>query len=176
MSPPGFFIYAQFKADRDSESEVGFFIREEPRRIHEYIPLFQLNSAVLADGHVLVVPLILRIGPDIGDNLFEMWLNLCDPQALAYLDSLARQKYVHVIFFGDNCQQERVIKCRNSWKEYFADAIVKFREWGKTWTDSEFMTARRRLMNNCPTVTELCLFSHSKNPGLKGWPGENALN
>lgn len=176
MSPPGFSIYAQFRADRDSEPEVGFFIREEPRLIHEYIPLFQLNSAVLADGHVLVVPLILRIGPDIGNNLFEMWLNLCDPQSIEYIESLADQEYVHVIFFGDNCQQERVIKCKNSWKEYFADMLVKSRDWGKTWTDNEFMAARQRLMNAHPTVTELCLFIQSKNPYLRGWPGENSLN
>lgn len=164
------FDIATIQPDGVTSEAVVFFIREEPRLIGDYPAILQINTALLMEPgidseSVGLMPIILRIGPDLGDNLFETWLNFHDTEGRGHevCKMLGRQSHIYLCFY-DRVERRRTLAIPNTWATYFDHAHILLSEM-PSWTMADYDHAKEVFCRKFPSVMSLCLHLHQ----VSGW-------
>ena len=154
--PPGSAVYARQSID-GGPMEVSFLVREDSSRIQAMgSPLIEIRAAIIYQDAVGLVPVLVRIGEERQENIFETWWNYCasDGSGPGLFRTMASQPRVALCFFGDSRAQERAIEVVNSWGEFFRRAgdILSAMP---AWPMAAFDQAREKVYGKYPSVMAL---------------------
>lgn len=165
--PPGSALFTLAEIPGAHGPEIIFLVREESARIAAHVgPLIEIRSAVLLEEGVALVPVLLRVGEEKAENIFETWLNFCSPDlGLRAFKALAKQPRVLVAMYGDSLRQERSIECVNSWGGFFETAAKQILRLGSTWSMGEFDAAREKIYTAYPTVWDIWCAMQAESGG-----------
>ena len=152
--PPGQAAFMRF-APVEGTLGVAFMLREETARIAALQdPEIELRAGVLEQDGVLLIPVLLRVGKEVQENIWETWWNFYASDLPPKFKDLSRQDELFIFFYGDSGNRERTIKCRNSWKDFFKQAyqlcVVH-----PSWSMSDYDNAREKIYARHPTVMDL---------------------
>jgi hypothetical protein len=159
QQPPGSALFSRNQLDRDTW-EVSWLIREESARIATlHQPDIEFRAGAMEQGWqgqwILLIPILVRIGPEQQDNIFEAWLNLyAEGGGIIYLHDLARQDRLVLHFYGDRMQRERSLVISNQLKA-FAQQGLTLAERFQPWEMRTFDRAREQLYARYPSVMAL---------------------
>jgi len=99
-------------------------VREESRRIRRLPPdaPVELRAGVYTSPAAIVIPLLLRIGPERSDAIYEIWVNAHSTD-FGLFDALAHGARVVARLYGDDhCKLERTMAIPNSIGPFFREA------------------------------------------------------
>jgi len=115
----------------------------------------ELRAAVVTVGDVLVVPAVLRLGPETaaGENLYELWLNPW-ASALPVLMALAMVETIVVRLYGDGAAEERTLAFPNRGRPFFVEACTRAASL-PPWSMAAFDAARRAVEERHDSVLAL---------------------
>ena len=139
--------------DRPDQLEITIYVREDTSRINALDnPDVELRSTnMLVDG-VYIAPLLVRIGKEKQENIFEMWLNFFASEKKIRL--LGEQDRIVLSFVGDSRKVERKIKVKNSWRDYF-EQLYKVCSVQQKWSMKEFDRAKQEMYAKYPAIMDL---------------------
>ncbi len=120
---------AWFIRERDEEGEpaVALFVRAGGGRLARLgaNPPVEFRAGLLGpEGVDLALVLVLvRIGTEVPDDLYEGWVNEC-PQGLEEaLELLAYQPDIAIHLYGEDCRRERTVRVPNPLQEFARESL-----------------------------------------------------
>jgi hypothetical protein len=168
--PPGSCLFGRIKFAPDAPWEVAWYVREESRRIAALgHPDIEFRAGALEQRvqgqEVLLLPIVVRIGPERAEHVFEAWLNVFadDGKGFPELQSLNAQDRLTLHFYGDQPMgrragggwaPERSLVVSNQLKGFAGQVLTRLRH-RPPWSMQAFDRARAQLEARYPTVMAL---------------------
>jgi hypothetical protein len=158
--PPGSCLFGRVQLDAGTW-EVAWYIRETSARIAALDrPEIEFRAGAIGQRYqgqaVVLLPILVRIGPERGENLFESWLNVWadDGKGLEELNTLVTQARLTLHFYGESGRRERSLVVSNQLQDFAAEAIARL-DGLPAWSMPAFDRARQALEARYPTVEAL---------------------
>ena len=77
-APPGAAVTANVDITGEG-TEAAFLLREESEKIKSHIgPEIEIRTAIFERKNVALVPLMVRVGAETPENIWETWINFND--------------------------------------------------------------------------------------------------
>ena len=156
-APAGTALYGREWIDSGA-SEVAWYLREESARIAALGdgPDIEVRGNVIEYARVLLVPILIRVGEERQENIWETWLNAQQPDnaGIDALGDLAIQPRLVVHFVGDGGQIERSLTRSNPLQSLARDVLARLVRYPE-WSMEQFDSARERIYARHPSVMEL---------------------
>lgn len=162
--PPGSALPARLQLG--AGWEMAWLIREEDLRIRQLGkgPEVEFRARLMIEPaggtRVGLVPVVVRVGPQQKENLYESWLNERAAVDYSILDLLAAQPRITLHIYGD--REQRRLAVRNSLASFAQTAAAEIRRL-PPWLMGDFDQAREGIYRRHPSV--LTLWSALKNGG-----------
>jgi hypothetical protein len=115
---------------------------------------FRAGVFTLPEVNVTVVPVLVCIGSEDPDNLYEAWVNECGPDMGELLKELAAQPRLAVHLYGDGCRLERTLQVPNPLQAFAREALATIAGMRPLSADA-FHQARRAVYEQHKTVRAL---------------------
>lgn len=158
--PPGSCLYTRTQLDGGTW-EVAWLLREESARIRALGPGPDVEFRAGAIGErfhrqdILLIPIVVRVGPEVQENLWESWLNIYQTDGgIVYLHDLASQDRLTLHFYGDRGERERSLVVSNQLRS-FAEHCLGEAERYAPWPMLAFDRAKAQLERRHPSVMAL---------------------
>jgi hypothetical protein len=158
--PPGSCLFARVQLDAGTW-ELAWFLREESARIATLDrPEIEFRAGIATQRvqgqDILVMPIVVRVGPEYAENLYEAWFNAWADEGKGLLDltTLADQARLTLHFYGDAGQRERSLVASNQLKAFAAETI-RLVAGGDPWSMHAFDRARAQVEAHHPSVWAL---------------------
>jgi len=144
--------------DEGPDPPVALWLRADARPGAERAaaPDLEFRAAVFTgpqSGVVLVVVLI-RLGPEEPESLYEAWLDASEEATAGVLKALAAQEALEVRLYGDDCRLEQVLQVANP-LQALADRAREMTTGARPWSADAFHAARTAVFRQYPTVRAL---------------------
>jgi hypothetical protein len=149
-----FFAPRQDEADRS----VALWVRSDSEQSARLgaSPDVEFRAAVFT-GHergVALVVVLVRLGPEEPENLFEGWLDEASEATGGVLEALAEQESLDIRLHGDDCRLERVLRVPNPLRAFAAEARRALRAL-PPWSADASHDARAAVYQQHPTTRSL---------------------
>lgn len=155
--PPGSALYEREQIDHGAW-EVAWLIREESARIAQLGPSpdIEFRAAAIEHNGVLLIPVLVRVGPEHQESIYETWINAQQPEqaGMQVLGELAIQPRLVVHLYGDGCRRVRSLRVSNPHQAFFREVLSTLRE-RPAWSMAEFDDAREQIYQQYPSVSDL---------------------
>jgi hypothetical protein len=137
---------------------VALLFRCEPGRIAalgDNPPIeFRAGAFFITAADAALVPILVRVGPESPENLYEAWAN-DPPQNLGHLiEALAAQDRIGIFFYGEGCRLEQTFRVPNQLQAFarqFQSRLASTRHL----SGDSFHQARQAVYRQHATVTSL---------------------
>ena len=106
---------------------------------------------------ILLIPIVVRVGLEVQEHLWESWLNVHqgEPEGgLVYLQDLARQDRLTLHWYGDHRTRERSLVVSNQLRAFAQQAMSEAEQY-QPWPMLAFDRARAQLEQRYPSVLAL---------------------
>jgi hypothetical protein len=148
----------------DPKQRVALLFRTEPGRIIRLgaNPDIEFRAGIfrLATADTVLVPVLVRVGPDEPENLYEAWANEYLSGLGSLMEALAVQERLAIFLYGDGCHLEQVFRVPNQLQD-FAKEFLRVNASVRPLSLDAFHEARQAAYKRYPTVLSLW-------KGLKG--------
>lgn len=158
--PPGSCVYTRMQIDAGAW-EVAWLLREDSARIRALGPGPDVECRAGAlpqrfhGQEILLIPILVRVGPGVQENLWETWLNVYqDEGGIVYLHDLARQDRLTLHVYGDRGTRERSLVVSNQLRTFAEQALVEAERY-PPWSMHAYDRARAQCYRRYPTVLAL---------------------
>jgi hypothetical protein len=125
-SPHGTLLFTPEQGEMD-EAEMALCIRAPSDRIAQLGPSppveFRAGIFTLAEPGPAVIPVLVRVGPEEAEGLYEGWIDEAFPGRDRALERLATQQGITLCFYGDACRLERTLKVSNPLRAFAKEAL-----------------------------------------------------
>lgn len=152
-APLGSALWGRERLDSGA-SEVAWYLRETSDRIGALGsgPTIELRAAMIEQAGVLLVPILVRVGPDI----WESWLNARQPgeAGLLALGDLAIQPRLAVHLVGDRGEIARTLG-RSNPLQLLARTVLAQVQVAQAWAMAQFDDARDQVYARHPGMLDL---------------------
>ena len=137
--PPGSAVCGRESQDLE-HWEIGWLVREEDRRIAALGPHpdIEFRAGVLTIAGVDLVPVLVRVGPESTESVYETWINHRDGEQK--LEILAAQPRIPVHLVGDSGHVARSLGISNQLAPFAGAAIERIGE--HAWSMAAFDAAK----------------------------------
>ncbi len=155
-SARGTFFFAP--THEEGEGAVALWVHSDSEQIDRLgtAPEVEFRAAVFTDpeGRVALVVVLVRLGPEEPENLFESWLDEASEATGGVLEALAEQESLEARLHGDDCRLERVLQVVNPLRAFAAEARRTLRGL-RPWSADASHDARRAVYQQHPTTRSL---------------------
>ena len=160
--PPGSALYTRMQLDGGAW-EIAWLLREESARIRALGPGPDVEFRAGAmpqrfqGREILLIPIVVRVGLEVQEHLWESWLNVHqgEPEGgLVYLQDLARQDRLTLHWYGDHRTRERSLVVSNQLRAFAQQAMSEAEQY-QPWPMLAFDRARAQLEQRYPSVLAL---------------------
>ena len=156
QSSRGTFFFAP--KEEGVNQPVALWLRTDPALIAELgaAPDMEFRGAVFTgpESGVVLVAVLLRLGPEEAEDLYEAWIDASEEDTRGVLEALAEQEVLEIRLYGDECRLERVLQIANQLQALAARAR-KLIVGKRPWSADSFHEARTALYKQYPTVRAL---------------------
>lgn len=156
-APPGTALYGRERIDTGA-SEVAWYLREFSERISQLGvgPAIEIRGNVIEYAHVLLMPILIRVGEERQEHIWETWLNAQQREnaGIDALSDLAIQPRIVVHFVGESVTIERSLTRSNPLQSLARDVLARLVRYPE-WSMVQFDAARWRIYARYPTVLDL---------------------
>lgn len=156
-APAGMALYGRERIDSGA-SEVAWYLREESARIAALGvgPEIEVRGHVIEYARVLLIPILIRIGEERQENIWETWLNAQQPEnaGIDALSDLSTQPRLVLHFVGDSGAIDRSLTRSNAIQSLARDVLVRLGRY-PAWSMEQFDAARDRIYTRYPSVLDL---------------------
>lgn len=126
--PPGRAVFGRESIDR-GPWEITWYLREETSRINALgeAPDVEFRAAGIDCGEVFVIAVVVRVGPETPESVYETWLNhYADPGTLPTIRDQERL-VIHLI--GDDGQHTRTLQIGNHLADFARSVLPKLAQY-----------------------------------------------
>jgi hypothetical protein len=153
----GTFFFAP-KQDEGPDRPVALWLRTDAGQFAGFgaAPDVEFRAAVFTgqDSGVVLVAVLVRLGPEEPENLYEAWIDASDEDTGGVLEALAAQDVLEMRLYGDECRLGRVLQVPNQLQGLAARARELIAGMPPCSADT-FYQARTALYKQYPTVRAL---------------------
>jgi hypothetical protein len=145
------------RPDEGPNPPVALWLRTDARPSAERAaPDLEFRAAVFTgqESGVVLVVVLMRLGPEEPENLYEAWLDASEEETAGVLKALVAQEALEVRFYGDDCCLEQVLQVPNP-LQALADRARKLITGVRPWSADAFHAARTAVFQQYPTVRAL---------------------
>lgn len=153
---PGTAFFARQRSD-EGPWALSWFVREEPRWIEQLgpNPPVHFRAGMFLErvngNDVAVVPLLLRVGPESWQSLYETWIN---PFTSPALELLCSQAILEVNLYADERRLVRRLVIANPLQDFANIALSRLANLSYDGA-SHYETAREQLFKQYPQLQTL---------------------
>lgn len=153
--PPGSAIYSREQIDGGAW-EIAWLVREDTGRIQKLgpAPAIEFRAGGIEQSGVLLFPVLVRVGKDHRESIYETWINAHAVGQPNPLDTLLVQPRIVVHLYGDRCELVRTLQVTNLLQPFPRQALDKLSEY-PPWSMSAFDRARELTYRDWPDVSAL---------------------
>lgn len=139
-------------------SPVALWVRANPGQPTHFDarPDVELRAAMLTSAapEVALVPVVVRLGPEAPENLFEAWIDECDEEIGGVLAELARQEELALYLYDADGRGGQTLHVNNRLRA-LAERAHRYIVAMRPWTGDSFQQARTGAYQQYPTVLAL---------------------
>jgi hypothetical protein len=152
--PPGSALFARGRID-GGNWEVAWLVREESARLAKLgaRPEIEFRGGVLEEGHVALIPVLVRVGPVAAESIYETWVNQ-HAEGGGILETLADQAGLVIRLYGDGCRLVRTLVVSNQLQAFARHALDRIATFD-AWSMEQFDRAREEVHGRYPQVWNL---------------------
>jgi hypothetical protein len=152
---PGSALFAREQLDQ-GPWEIAWLVREESARIAGLgpAPEIEFRAGVFEEGPVLLVPVLVRVGPQSKQAVYESWINQHAEGMGGTLETLADQPRLVVHLYGEGCGLVRTLTIGNQLATFAGQALAAI-VGRPTWSMEAFDQAREQVYQQYPQVWDL---------------------
>jgi hypothetical protein len=156
QSPRGSGLFAPDPAG--DEHGVALLFRTESGHITALgdDPGIEFRAAVfrLWTSNAVLVPVVVRVGPDEPENLFEAWANEYGSGLNSLMEALARQERIALCFYDDDGRVEQIFRVPNQ-LQAFAKELLRMGAGAGSMSVDTFHQARQAIYKQYTTLRSL---------------------
>lgn len=108
----------------------------------------EVRAARFTLGQVMVAAMAFRLGRSV-PMVYAALLDYYSREGAGIFQTLARQEYVPIYFYGDNCRRDRTFVTMNQMQAFFTAFPAAVRAMPR-WNEDDFVAAAARLMSRFP--------------------------
>ncbi|MRR33718.1 hypothetical protein EG829_03325 [bacterium] len=109
----------------------------------------EVRAARFTLGQVMVAAMAFRLGRSV-PIVYAALLDCYGRDGAGIFQALARQEYIPIYFYGDNCRRDRTFVTMNQMQTFFTTFPAAVRAMPR-WNGDDFAAAAARLMSRFPT-------------------------
>lgn len=144
--------------DVEGAREVALLVRSDPGRLARLgtDPKVNFRAGVFTQDEtgLSLVPVLVCLGPEEPENIYEAWLNDDERGMLGTLEALATQEAIVLELYGDGCRLERTLRVPNPLRP-FAAAARRLVAGMRPWSSDALHQARTNVYRQYPRVRSL---------------------
>jgi len=139
----------------DGAEPQAVFLARERSAVIKYFgeTVVEMRAGLFDFGPAAVLAVAFRLGHTV-PRVYSFLLVGCSRNGADILRSLARQEYLPLYFYGDNCRRDRTFVALNRLQLFFRDTTAALHDM-LPWSVDEFRAAEVKLAARCPTPEEL---------------------
>jgi hypothetical protein len=118
-------LYAREQAD-NGRWETVWLVRDEARQLAALgpEPAVEFRAGAFDEGGVVVLPILLRLGPEETGYVYDTWMNAYQIEGEnVYLQDLARQDRIRIHLYDDAGQSVQTVTAPNHLRELAMDVL-----------------------------------------------------
>jgi hypothetical protein len=115
---------------------------------------FRAGLFTLAEAGVSLVPILVRVGPDEHETIYEVWANTHAAGLGTLLQALATQESIAIDLYGDGNHPVRTLRVPNE-LQAFAGEAQRLTSGAAQLSEDAFHQARQVVYRQYPTVRAL---------------------
>jgi hypothetical protein len=120
-------LYAREQAE-DGHWETVWLVRDEARKLAALgsEPAVEFRAAAFDEGGVVVLPILLRLGPEETGYVYDTWMNAYQIEGEnVYLQDLARQDHIRIHLYDDAGQPVQTVIVPNRLRQLAMDVLAR---------------------------------------------------
>lgn len=141
-----------------ADHPIVLLVRADSERISELdaAPKTEFRAGLFhqPDSPIVVIPVLVRIGPLEGDNVFEAWIDEFSKDTGHVLAPLAAQANLTIHLYGDDCHCDRSLTVANPLHGLAREALAMIGA-AEPWSTVAYGHARRAVYEQYTTLRSL---------------------